>query len=99
MTKSFLPINERLSTPSEAGVGDHVELGDGSLDKISLVAKVARRGPYNPQTLSGHIVVNGVKASTYTTAIQQIAAHSFLRPLGALYKIFGMDFSMGLFEN
>lgn len=95
----YLPINGRLAAAHSAQIGDFIELGDGSLQQISSVTKVVRLGLFNPQTLNGYIVVNGVKASTYTTAIQPVVAHSMLRPLGLLYKIFGMDLSRGMLEK
>lgn len=44
-------------------------------------------GLYNPQTLDGRIVVNGIIASTYTTAVIPEAAHALLTPLRCLFNV------------
>lgn len=47
---------------------------------------VVARGLYNPQTLHGNIVVNGVVVTTFTTAMDMYTANGLLLPLRALFR-------------
>ena len=58
----------------------------------------AATGLYNPQTLSGDIVVNGIKASTYTAAIAPSLAHAALWPVRMMYRL-GYDIINGAFDE
>lgn len=61
---------------------------DGSpLEVLNVTRKVFNGGLYNPHTLHGDIVVDGVLTSTYTTAVAPRSAHALLAPLRALYLI------------
>lgn len=95
----YLQINGQMISSDNADVGDMVETADGSMKNVTHVSLAMRRGLYNPQTTSGLIVVNGVKSSTYTTAISPNVAHGMLQPLIALYKLFQTDFSFGALES
>lgn len=54
---------------------------------VTSVREVKASGLYNPQTLHGDIVVDGVVASTFTTAVQTHMASGLLSPLRALYRV------------
>lgn len=54
---------------------------------VTAVRDVIARGLYNPQTLHGDIVVNGVVVSTFTTAVERHVASGMLSPLRALYRV------------
>ena len=69
-------------------LGDFVETEKGE-DKISVIHQASARGLFNPQTIDGDIMVNGIKTSTYTTAIEPVSAHASLSFLRALYKWVG----------
>lgn len=56
-------------------------------DKITKISKVRRTGLYNPHTISGTIVINGVVCSTYTQHVHQFTAHALLSPLRMLWRI------------
>lgn len=71
---------------SECRSGDNILTVFG-WQVITSVRDVAATGLYNPQTLQGDIVVNGVVASTFTTAVQMRAANGLLSPLRALYRV------------
>ena len=45
------------------------------------------KGLYNPLTLAGDIVVDGILASTYTKAVTPKMAHAALAPLRMMYEI------------
>jgi Hint module len=47
---------------------------------------VWREGLFNPQTLHGDVVVDGLRASSYTTAVEPAVAHRLLWPLRVLFE-------------
>lgn len=92
----YMYLNGVLTAASNAKVGDSVELGDGSIDDVVSVELSTRRGLFNPQTVHGDVVVDGIRASTYTTAVEPHCAHALLSPLRSLYERLG--FSTGLLD-
>jgi hypothetical protein len=89
----YIYVNGGLAAAKEVVVGDHIELADGSVDTVAAVSKAVFEGLYNPQTLQGDIVVDGVRASTYTTAVEPAVAHAILSPLRAVYRVLGWSTS------
>ena len=71
-------------------IGDNVTLADGKASAVVAIAAVRKEGLHNPHTLQGDIVVNGVLASSYTSAFSPTLAHVVLAPLRALYRA-GID--------
>lgn len=69
--------------------GDVIRLTSG-VAQISSLSRVRRSGLYNPHTLSGWLVVDGVAVSCYTTAVPPFAAHALLAPVRALYRTGGV---------
>jgi hypothetical protein len=86
----FIYLNNDLVDSAAAKVGDIIFLGNGALSTVSAVSQTVEAGLYNPQTLQGDIVVNGIIASTYTTALRPDTAHALLLPLRALYSAFSL---------
>lgn len=84
----YLYVDGEVVAASEVKVGSVLALGNGSDAVVKSVGKVAGEGLYNPQTVHGEVVVNGVRASTYTTAVEPGFAHAILAPFRAL-DIFG----------
>ncbi len=82
-----IEIAGRLVPAARVKVGDRVKLGAGGMATVVETSVVKERGFYNPQTLHGDIVVDGVVTSTYTKAVQPNKAHALLAPLRALYKV------------
>lgn len=82
----FLYVNDQLRPAAEVRKFDRLRLVDGetSVERIEVVRKT---GLYNPQTLHGDIVVNGVVASTYTTSVEPKTAHALLLPLRVLWNL------------
>lgn len=77
-------------TPSGLRVAESLQVGDTVVTRTGTaeVVRYERRldiGLYNPHTLSGSIVVNGVVASVYTSCVQPNVAHALLVPLRALF--------------
>ncbi|PXF40815.1 Sonic hedgehog protein [Gracilariopsis chorda] len=86
----YLFVNGVLAAAKTVQVGDLVELASGETATVRAVKKVKGTGLYNPQTISGDIVVNGIRASTYTTTVDPAFAHRLLTPFRALYQAFGV---------
>jgi len=93
----FLYLNGELAEAGTAAVGDRVTLANGDFVNITNVAKTRAAGLFNPHTMNGDIVVDGVLTSTYTAAVHPTLAHALLSPLRILYAYghtsFGSKFS------
>jgi Hint module len=77
----------RLVAAADVSVGDSLLLSDDSVPSpVVSRQQVSDTGLYNPQTLDGSIVVDGVVASAYTTAVHPSFAHSALAPVRWLYE-------------
>jgi uncharacterized protein YjbI with pentapeptide repeats len=85
----YLYVNGALAPAGSVAAGDRVELASGAVDVVVRVASVSDTGLYNPQTLHGDVVVDGVRASTYTAAVEPAVAHAAAAPLRWLYTRFG----------
>lgn len=94
----YLYANGVLTSASSITVGDVVSIARSSpsFDSLSStttsaqvvrVDRVRSTGLFNPQTVRGDIVVNGVVASTYTTAVEPAFAHAALAPLRLLERL------------
>jgi len=81
----YLPVAGKLTAAKNVQAGDEILLANGSAAVVSSTGIVRRIGLYNPQTLEGHIVVNGVVASTYTEAVPPRVAHFLLAIPRLLY--------------
>lgn len=86
----FVYVSGELKAASDCRVGDVLHLGNGGTAMIDLITYGKARGLYNPQTLDGKIVVNGIVASTYTTAVAPETAHSLLSPVRYVFNTLGM---------
>lgn len=85
----YIYLNGELQTSSSAQIGDILSLGDGRFAAVTSVGREMDFGLYNPQTLHGDIVVNGIVASTYTRAIDARIAHTALAAVRAAFSWFG----------
>lgn len=88
----YIYANGQLAAAGTVRQGDVLTLANGQLDIVDSVRSESARGLFNPQTAHGSIVVNGVLASTYTTAVEPSFAHAILSPLRALNR-FGLSFA------
>lgn len=93
----YLYVDGKLAPAFEIRNGHSLSLGNGSSSTVVSVTRSFARGIYNPQTVHGDIVVNGIQASTYTVSLSPSYAHAFLAPLRFLYVYLGI--SAGSFEN
>jgi len=69
---------KRMIPASSLKVGDLLQGREGVVDRITQVKLIRKEGLYNPHTLSGAIVVNGVLASTYNSFAPPRLAHALL---------------------
>lgn len=93
----YLYINDAFSAASTAKVGDTVQLGNGAYTVVIEVTKKMKKGLYNPQTLHGDIIVDSIRASTFTRTIVPTGAHAMLMPLRMMYSAIG--WSTAAFDN
>lgn len=90
----YIYADGSLVAAGHVAPGAVLRLSDGSVSTVSRVGRVAGKwGLFNPQTLHGDIVVDGVVASTYTTAVAPRYAHVALAPLRAAFELFGLSSS------
>jgi len=92
----YLYVNGELTLSEKVQAGDVVVLASGEKASVTEVGSSWAGGLYNPHTLHGDIVVNGVLTSTYTEAVHPTLAHALLSPLRAMYAAgapFGSTFS------
>lgn len=80
-----LRVNGLLKAASEIRIGDTLETVDG-VKSVRRLRRVVKKGLYNPHTMEGTIVVNGVICSTYTEEINASAAHALLAPMRTLFR-------------
>lgn len=88
----YLHVNGKLMRASAVRVGDELIGQGGSSIRVLRVMRVRQKGLYNPQTMFGNIVVNGVLTSTFTSAVEPAVASALLSPLRAAYRV-GSGFS------
>ena len=86
-----------LKTAGSVAVGDMLQTENGQIEEVVSIQKVQRKGLYNPQTLCGELLVNGIRVSAYTTAVKPSTANTLLAPMRAAYSIMGIDISGSLF--
>jgi hypothetical protein len=86
----YLYVNSKLAVASVVKVGDSLTLGDGSSALVTKVAHEWAAGLYNPHTMDGDIVVDGILTSTYTSDIAPSLAHAALWPVRMLHSL-GQD--------
>ena len=94
----YLYINGKLAVASTVKIGDTVSKGDGTDAIVVSVSTETASGLYNPHTMNGDIVVNGIKTSTYTAAVEPSLAHSLLWPVRMLYSM-GINVVQGMFDQ
>eukprot|EP00173_Palmaria_palmata_P002930 Plantae.Rhodophyta-Palmaria_palmata.ctg30457.p1 GENE.Plantae.Rhodophyta-Palmaria_palmata.ctg30457~~Plantae.Rhodophyta-Palmaria_palmata.ctg30457.p1 ORF type:complete len:155 (+),score=26.73 Plantae.Rhodophyta-Palmaria_palmata.ctg30457:47-466(+) len=87
----YLYVNNVLAAASTVSVGDSLILGSGDVATVVSVEESTGTGLFNPQTVNGNIVVDGVISSTYTTAVEPAFAHALLAPLRMISSMFGVS--------
>lgn len=90
----YLYVNGATAAASTVKPGDSVTLADATISTVIAVDSVVAKGLFNPQTVHGDIIVNGVRATTYTTAVERRLAHALLAPLRAAFVSVGWSLSV-----
>jgi len=78
----YLFVNGQLQTARTVKLGDMVSSGS-----VTAIDQEWTVGLYNPHTMTGDIVVDGVLASTYTDAVAPSVAHALFWPVRMLYNV------------
>lgn len=84
----YLYVSGKLEPARAVRPGSLLHLEDGTVSKVLEVMTKRDCGLFNPQTMKGDIVINGVVTSTYTEAVHPITAHSLLVPIRMMTTFF-----------
>ena len=79
--------NGVLRPAADVAVGDVLDHAAGSASAVVEVSSVVKAGLFNPHTLHGDVVVNGVVASTFTTAVPLKVTRALLAVPRALFRL------------
>lgn len=79
----YVYANGKLTAGDSVKIGDVLTTTDGP-SKVVKLSTVMEHGLVAPHTLHGDILVNGVKASSYTRSVHPTVAHALLAPVRAL---------------
>lgn len=82
----YIYANGDLVAAHAVRVGDELELADGTSSAVVSVGSVRARGLFAPHSLHGDLIVDGVRVSSYTTALHPRLAHRMLAPLRWLHR-------------
>ncbi len=83
----YLYVNSKLAVAGVVAVGDALTTAHGEPDTVIAVSTVWADGLYNPHTMHGDIVVDGIQTSTYTSDIDPTLAHAALWPVRLLHTM------------
>ena len=83
----YLYVNGKLQTARTVKVGDTVQLAAGAASNVTGVAREWSAGLFNPNTLHGDIIVDGVLASTYADSLAPALWHALQWPLRTMYRV------------
>ena len=83
----YLYVNDKLATAESVKVGDTLVDSDGFSLIVTDVNRVMDTGLYAPTSLHGDLIVDGVRVSSYTSAIHPTLAHHLLSPLRLAYRV------------
>mmetsp|Transcript_9985 Transcript_9985/g.23897 ORF Transcript_9985/g.23897 Transcript_9985/m.23897 type:complete len:500 (+) Transcript_9985:212-1711(+) len=86
----FLYANGGLVKAKNVKIGDSLQWTSGgqrSDPVVTSIEMVRRRGLYNPHTMQGTLIVDGIRTSCYTSTVHPGLAHIVLAPLRAFYRL------------
>lgn len=99
-SEHYVLTNHGEIIASQIQIGDYVyDLRGNPLQVTSLQKNIHAQGLYNPHTIEGTIIIDGIIASTYTNAVSLRSAKALLAPLRAIFSVFQQDFSCGILER
>lgn len=90
----YIYADGKLTRMGDVVVGNLLEAADSSgsvNEKVVTIMRETGRGLYNPQTAHGDIIVDGIRASTYTHTVPTKAAHALLAPVRAAFEWTGVQ--------
>lgn len=83
----YIYANGKPVPAVELRVGDVLRAADGAPAPIVAIDVISASGLYNPQTSHGDIAVDGIVATTYTTAVAPPMAHALLSSVRSAFAI------------
>ena len=86
----FIHASGRYIPAGDVKLGDTLELADGTRRAVTSVKTVMDKGLYNPLTAHGDIILNGVRAATFTPAIRRNIAEAAVSPLRSMFERLGL---------
>jgi len=86
----YLYVNGVLATAGSVQKGDQLATGSGAKSPVISIKTITANGLFNPHTMHGDIVVDGIHTSTYTEALNPTIAHGLLGPARVMYAA-GLD--------
>lgn len=86
-------VGSGMRKARDVSVGDALLDGKGRQITVTAITKELDTGLYNPHTIVGDIVVDGVLVSTFTDAVEPLVATALLTPLRWIFSIIGADMS------
>ena len=89
----YLYVNKKVMEASEVKIGDCLETIEYNSDKVISISKEEEEGLFNPHTLSGDIMVNNIRTTTYTDALDPTLAHIMLAPARVCYSLWNHLFN------
>lgn len=95
----YVPIagnRKRLVAARTLKIGDQLSLANGTTVGITSVRAIRKQGLFNPQTLTGNIIVNGIAVTGYTDAVHPLLARILLVLPKLLYRA-GLGEPLGAF--
>jgi Hint module len=90
----YIYVNGVLTSAASVKIGDELDLSTSAHSTVISVSETVQTGLFNPQTLHGDIAVNGIIASTYTTAVSPVLGHAWLTPFRMVYSALGSTTAM-----
>lgn len=90
LTRShYLYVSGRLAAAKSVRRGDTL-IANGQLSNVVHIEHVSSVGLYNPQTIDGGVVVDGISATCYTMNVEVGLAHALLTPIRAAFTHLGL---------
>jgi len=82
----LIPVGSgNLVRADNVKVGDIVSTNSRIDDAVTRISRVRAQGLFNPHTLSGSILVNGILTSCYTSEVLPSVAHALLAPIRSTF--------------
>lgn len=91
--------NGKMRAAEEIRNGDTLATPKESGKEVVSIENVWDIGLFNPHTLTGDLVVEGIRTTCYTTAIQPRLAHGLLAPLRFVWRIARVDLVRDFFKH